>query len=305
MSAQETLLTKILFSKPAQSPESLLTKLKAQGLVVPAQQEPQAIAYLRYVGAYRLKGYWFHLVAPTTKQFPPGWTFQMLVDRYEFDRELRLAIIEAIDRLEVAIRSVMANRLSVSHSPHWFIKTSTFKPSREWGFGQMLRKIEEEVRRSDGKAFIAHYYQRYDQPYLPPSWSVTECLSFGFWSRTYGILHDPDDKKAICKCFNIQQPEVFQSWIHTVTVVRNIAAHHGQFLRLKLGVSPANYKAGKVKFQDSKSFYAAATVINYLLSQTGLPHRWKTNLQELFAKYPSIFPEELGFLPAWEKTPGW
>ena len=86
-------MTKVPFSKPAQTPERLLAKLQAQGLVVPAGEEAQAVAYLRYVGAYRLKGYWFHLVAPATKAFPAGWTFQMLADRYELDRELRAATI--------------------------------------------------------------------------------------------------------------------------------------------------------------------------------------------------------------------
>jgi len=299
------ILTKTPFSKPAQTPEQLLAKLQVRGLVVPPGEEAKALAYLRYVGAYRLKGYWFHLLDPVTKTFPSGWTFQMLADRCEFDRELRAATIEAIDRLEVAIRSVMANYLSLKHSPHWFLDPTVFKPTREWGIGQLIRKIEDEVRRSEGKRFVAHYFGRHDQPYLPPSWSVSECVSFGFWSRTYAVLADPNDKKAISKRFGVAQAEVFQSWIHTLTVVRNIAAHHGQFLRVKLGVSPANYKAAGIKFQDQKSFYAAATVIQHLLVQTALPQRWKSDLQDLFGKYPQVSPDDLGFPADWDQATCW
>lgn len=298
-------LTKTTFSKPAQTPEQLLSKLRAHGLVVPADDESKALAYLRYVGAYRLKGYWFHLLNPATKTFPEGWTFQELADRCELDRELRAATIEAIDRLEVAIRSVMANYLSLKHSPHWFLNPGVFKPTRSWGFGQLVRKIEDEVRRADGKRFVAHYFERHDQPYLPPSWSISECVSFGFWSRTYAVLNDPNDKKAICKRFGVDQADVFQSWIHTLTVVRNIAAHHGQFLRVKLGVSPANYKAAGITFGDQKSFFAAATVIHYMLMQTSLPQRWKNDLQGIFARYPSVDPEELGFPANWDTSTGW
>lgn len=308
ISDAEASLAKTPFNKQPQTPEQLLEKLQAQGLVVPVGEEEKALAYFRYVGAYRLKGYWFHLVDPVSKAFPSGWLFQNLADRYEFDRELRAATIEAIDRLEVAIRSVMANYLSLKHTPHWFINPAVFKPTRDWGIGQLIRKIEDEVRRSDGKdgkRFVAHYYERHDQPYLPPSWSVSECVSFGFWSRTYGILSDPHDKKAICKRFRVDQPETFQSWIHTLTVIRNIAAHHGQFLRVKLGVAPANYKTGCLKFQDQKSFYAAATIINYLLTQTALPQRWKTNLRDIFLRYPTVSPADLGFPRDWERQPGW
>ena len=59
-------------------------------------------------GAYRLKGYWHHVIDPTTKQFPTGYGFENIRQRCELDREVRAATIEAIDRLEVAVRSVMA-----------------------------------------------------------------------------------------------------------------------------------------------------------------------------------------------------
>lgn len=298
-------MNKTPFIKQAATPEQLLAKLRHQGLLVPGEQEEQALAYLRYVGAYRLKGYWFHLVDPQTKRFPPGWTFAQIAERCELDRELRAATIEAIDRLEVAVRSVMANYLSLKHSPHWFLNSAIFKPTRRWGIGQLIRKIEDEVRRADGKRFVSHYFSRHDDPYLPPSWSISECVSFGLWSRTYAILRDPNDKKAICKRFDVDQSEVFQSWIHTLTVVRNIAAHHGQLLRVQLGVSPSSYKAASIRFADPKSFFAAATVIHYLLSKTGLPHRWKEDLIKIFARYPSVDIADLGFPVNWQSQPGW
>lgn len=298
-------MAKIPFTKAAQSPEQLLTKLKAQGLVVSAEDEPVALDYLRFVGAYRLKGYWFHFSDPVTKRFPEEYTFKMLADRCEFDRELRAATIEAIDRLEVAIRSVMANYLSQKHSPHWFLNPSIFKPTREWGIGQLIRKIEEEVKRAKGKRFVEHYFTRHDEPYLPPSWAVSECISFGFWSRTYSILSDPNDKKAICKRFGVDQADVFRSWIHALTVVRNIAAHHGQFLGVPLGVVPANFKTAGINFSNVKLFYAVATVINYLLLQTKLPQRWKADLNDIFTKYPSVDISDLGFPQNWKNQAGW
>ncbi|MGE4370812.1 MAG: Abi family protein, partial [Burkholderiaceae bacterium] len=143
-------MSKTPFTKLAASPEQLLAKWKSQGLTLSDAEMPQALAYLRYVGAYRLKGYWFHLVDPTTKRFPAGYTFARIAERCEFDRELRAATIEAIDRLEVAVRCVMGNYLSLKHSPHWFLNPAIFKPTREWGIGQLIRKIEDEVRRADG-----------------------------------------------------------------------------------------------------------------------------------------------------------
>lgn len=293
------------FSKPAATPEQLLHKLEARGLVVSTANRQQALAYLRFVGGYRLKGYWFHVVDPTTKQFPTGYTFEQVAARCELDRELRAATITAIDRLEVAIRSVIANFLSLKHSPHWFLNTSIFKPNREWGIGQLIKKIEEEVNRSEGKRFVNHYYSHHDDPYLPPSWAISECVSFGFWSRTFSIIRDANDKKAISKKFGIDQPDVFKSWVHALSIIRNIAAHHGQFLKVKFGVSPANYKSEGVKFNDNKSFFAVATVINFLLNKTELPQSWKFDLEKIFIKYPGVNISDLGFPADWKSMPGW
>ena len=296
-------MAKGAFSKPAATPEQLLAKLQASGL--PVSNPAQALDYLRFVGGYRLKGYWFHSVDATTKRFPLGYTFDHLTQRCEFDRELRAATIAAIDRLEVAIRTAMANYLSIKYSPHWFLDTSIFKPTPRWGMGRFIKKIEDEVERAKGKRFVGHYMDRYDEPYLPPSWVISECVSFGLWSHTFSILRNAHDKKAISKKFGVDQVDVFESWIHTLTVVRNIAAHHGQFLKVKLGVAPSTYKAKSIRFNDHKSFFSAATVIQYLLSETGLPHTWLNDLDAIFNKYPLVDKADVGFPANWKTCQGW
>lgn len=131
-------MAKGTFLKLAATPEQLLAKLQERGLSV--SDRAQALTYLRFVGGYRLKGYWFHAVDPATKQFQAGYTFEHIVQRCELDRELRAATITAIDRLEVAIRTAMANYLSLTHGPHWFLDTRIFKPTNRWGMGRFIKK---------------------------------------------------------------------------------------------------------------------------------------------------------------------
>lgn len=156
-----------------------------------------------------------------------------------------------------------------------------------------------------GKVWLLNYFSRYSKPHLPPSWSVCECVTFGLWSRTYQLLKNPDDRKAISRRFNVDATEVFESWIHTLTVARNMVAHSGQLLRVTLGVAPKDYRMAGIRFSDSKSFYAVATVINYLLCQTGLPQAWSEQLKDLFAKYPEVDLAEIGFPSNWRNQPGW
>lgn len=297
--------TRAPFDKPATSPERLLVKLERQGLAVEGKQRDLALNYMRFVGGYRLKGYWHHLVDPETKAFPQGYTFLHLVERCEFDHELRTLTMAAIARIEVAVRSVMVNYLSQKHSPHWFLDEGLFDPGKRQAVADLKKKIEDEVHRARDKTFVKHYFSTYSEPPLPPSWSVCECVTFGLWSRIFKHLKDPVDRKAISQRFKVSVPEVFESWIHALTVLRNLVAHNGQLLRVTLGVGPRSYRQASIRFVDSKSFYAVATVINYLLTQTGLPQDWSGQLAALFEKYPRISRVDIGFPADWNERSGW
>lgn len=294
-----------IYTKTPLPPERILEKLKGNGLVVPNKQVNEAINYVRYIGAYRLKGYWFELV-DSNKNFPVGFAFEQLRNRYEFDNELRAVTIAASDRLEVAVRAVMANYLSLKHSPHWFLKPEVFSANEPEMLRGLHRKIVREVERSKDKRFVKHYFDKYDEPSLPPSWVISECVSFGMWSKAYRLLNDPNDKKAISSRFGIDKHEVFSSWLHSLSVLRNIAAHNGRLIANPLHVMPLNFSSRKagvaVKHKDPRAFYSMATIISYLLQQTALPNTWISDLKNLFAKFPEISIGELGFPEGWESN---
>jgi abortive infection bacteriophage resistance protein len=171
-------VSKIQFTKTALTPVQLLTKLKGQGLLVDSDKD--ALRYLQFVGGFRLKAYWYPYQDQQTKRFVPGIAFSKIIDQYEFDRGLRAVAFASIERLEIAIRTTMANRLAIAHGPHWYLKSEIFKPNSRWTNGQMLSKIEREVGLSERQAFIRVYNDKHDDPYIPQSWAVAECVSFGF-----------------------------------------------------------------------------------------------------------------------------
>ncbi|MDT3723011.1 Abi family protein [Pseudomonas oryzihabitans] len=291
------------FAKAASTPQALLDKLKRHGLQVPS--DPIALQYLNYIGHYRLKGYWYQLIDPNTGNFVAGTTLDIILNRYECDREIRALILEAVERLEVAVRTIICNYLSLKYSPHWYLERNIFTPTKSFGLGDMLSKIEREVGRSKDKVFISSFYAKYDSPYLPPSWAMSECVTLGMWSRTFAILRDPADKKSISSKFGIQKPEVFESWLHTLSVLRNMAAHHDRFVHTKLGVSPANYKDKNIKFSDNKSVYAALTMMHVLLSSIGFNGSFKNRLIDLENRYGSALFQVMGFPANWKASNGW
>lgn len=298
------MITKTPFTKKALSSQDLLRKLKDQGLGV--QDESLALKYMDYVGHYRLKGYWYQLQDPETKIFTQGITFEEIVSRYELDREVRAIIFESVERLEVAVRTVICNYLSLKYSPHWYLESSIFVIKGKVGIQNLLSKIEEEVRRSNNKEFISSYYAKYDYPQLPPSWAMSECVSLGVWSRIFSILRVPTDKKSIASKFGIHSVEVFTNWLHTLSVLRNMAAHHDRFLDNKLGVGPKNYTLGKIHFSDNKSPYAALTMIHVLLESVWRNGGLKKSMVNLEDTYGSVLFNRMGFPGDWRTSAfGW
>lgn len=292
------------FGKPALTPQALLAKLKAQGLIV--DNDGLALQYIAYVGHFRLKGYWYQLQDIQTGYFLPRTRFEDIRLRYEFDREIRAVVMESVERLEVAVRTVICNQLSLKYSPHWYLKAEIFAPKGRNGIGQMLSKIEGEVERASSRSYIKAYYDTYDDPYLPPSWAMSECVTLGTWSRTFAMLRDPVDRKIIASRFGISQVEVFESWLHTLTVLRNMAAHHDRFIDVRLGVAPTNLKLKNIRFIDNKSVYAALTVMHVLLSAIGFNSAFKARLAAMEARYGIALFQRMGFPAQWQASAqGW
>ncbi len=292
----------VSFSKPPLSPSALIIKLKNQGMLFP--DEKLALAYMQNVGAFRLKAYWFRLQDQITKQFPVNTDFTVIMSKYEFDRLLRSATFLAIERLEIAIRTTISNQLALRHGAHWYLKSHIFKPTADITYGSIIKKIEDEVQRSRGRTYIDAYNKKYDEPYIAHSWAITECVSFGFWSRAYKIIRDSADKKAISKKFNIDNPDVFSSWLHSLNYLRNLIAHHEKLMGITLAIAPMNYRAKSLKF-NKKSFYDIATIINCMSVATNLPNSWKCALECLFSANPMIKLADLGFPENWHNEPGW
>lgn len=200
----------------------------------------------------------------------------------------------------------MGNYLAVKYSPHWIFDYTLFKTTQKITYGSLLAQVEREIFRANKNLPVKNYLDKYSDPYLPPSWIAVEYISFGIWSRLYAILRHVEDKKAISEKFGIEVHEVIESWLHTLSILRNITSHRGRILGRSLMVQPKNYQRAKLDFpQGGKSFYPLAVVISWFSHHIKRSPRWQNDLIALFEKYPTIAPNELGFPNDWPTHRGW
>lgn len=136
------------FDKPALSVEQQLELLKQRGLQV--ANDERAMRFLEVVTLFRLSPYIrpFQETNPE-HTFKPGSTLKAVVDIYRFDGSLRRITMDAIERVEVAIRATISNHMSPKYGPDWIADASIFSSS--YSHGDLLRPLRDQLGKERNK----------------------------------------------------------------------------------------------------------------------------------------------------------
>ena len=265
--------------------------LSDRGLVI--TDEKFANKCLSYVGFYRLYAY----AKPLLESHSTA-TFNHIWDLYIFDRKLRILVLDAVERIEVAFRVSISEIMSIHYDPFWYTQASNFANVR-WHLEFMEKVIKLAGHKNH--ALIKHYYDSYFHPEFPPSWMMIECLTFGTWSKAFNNLKSRKDKKGIAE--KMGQPfKKLESWIKCLTDTRNLCAHHERLWNHTFTYSPHNVPHNKNQFQ---TFYQQAYIIVEFLKVISPDSDWKNKLKDLFYEYENLPFQQMGFQNAWQNDPFW
>lgn len=290
------------FDKPAIDADAQVALLRSRGLLI--SDDARAKHYLRFVGYYRLAGYSLPFQvdynADGSHRFLDGVSFDDVLDLYVFDRKLRLAVVDALERIEVAFRALLSQTMSEQHGPHWYADARVFAPTyRHEKFIEVLKKDvgDDPTKAAVRQTFIQHYYDKYGDPPLPPSWMVFEVLSFGTVSQVFKNLLRVH-QKPIAKSFGLDG-SVLSSWLHAISYLRNLAAHHQRLWNRAYTIKPVVAKQYAADLADPSRFYAQAVMIEVLLKVVSPDTRWGNRLAGLLAEHPKVRAKRMGFPADW------
>ena len=150
------------------------------------------------------------------------------------------------------------------------------------------------------EVFIRHYKKNYSAPILPPSWMLIELLSFGAWSKLYKNLNKRSDRKHISDMFSISPTELI-SWLHCITYIRNLCAHHARLWNRHFTFRPQIVEKYKKFMTPNHTFCAQATMLNALLHVISPDVSWVNSLRSLLFSNESINKSFMGFEKAGSK----
>ncbi len=283
-----------------------ISTLKNRGLMFDNDQA--AIESLKIISYFRLANYWKPMESDKLNHiFKPNSKFENVLSLYNFDKELRTIIFSAIQSIEIALRTKIIQIVSSNYGAFWFTNKSLF--SKVTIFSKCLSNIEEELKRSK-EDFLIEHFARYDNPPYPPAWKTLEVSSFGTLSKLYCNLADNNLKKQIARELGLPQHLYLESWIKSLSVLRNCIAHHARIWNRKYPWKPQIPK----KLQSPwiydttishEKLYAQLCCIVYLLNAIDPNNDFKQSLKALLSKYPIVDISAMGFPKLWYNEALW
>jgi len=301
---------KIDFVKPVLDLNAQLQLLQKRGLII--NDWEKSLKALTNISYYRLSAYWLPLkqrdkAGQITDYFQKNSTFENVIEFYEFDRRLRLLILDAIERVEISIRATLTNYLSSQYGSFAHEKSSNFHD--KFFHSEWLAQIKNDVMHSK-ETFVQHYQEKYKNFPVIPLWMVAEIISFGTLSIFYKGLKN-EDKRKIADNYQLH-PKSLTHWLHFLTYVRNVCAHHSRLWNRELSIRIRLDGLNKlweppVTPRSDRSFFILL-ILKYLLNCSGNGKIWSVQCEELILpmlrKYPWI-RESMGVTTDWPSHPLW
>jgi len=302
----------VRYTKPALHYEQQAQRLLDRGMIAPDKQT--LVNHLQLVNYYRLSAYWytFKQIDENTgvERYLPGTHFATVWRRYCFDRELRLIVMDAVERIEVAIlRTRMVELFACQHGPFGYTDPKCFNPEfPQPEYDRLMDELDEAVERSN-EEFVGRFQAKYPEEAHLPLWMAVEVMTFGQLYTFYRCLHRTE-QQTLAQPFGIAPP-VLESWLHTLNFIRNACAHPARLWNRELPIRPSIPRPRRhpewhiPSTIDNRRIFAVLTLLRYLLRIIDPTSDWHQRLIHLLEAYPDLPYDWMGFPDNWQDCPIW
>jgi len=299
------------YTKPALTFEQQAQRLLDRGLIADKTTLTTRLSVVNY---YRLSAYWytFKRIDPATgaESFAPKTTFDMVWQRYTFDRELRRLIMDAVEHVEVAIlRTRLVGLFTLAHGPFGYADAKNFNPRfTPADHTRLLSELDDAVQRSK-EEFVGRFQSKYTNETRLPLWMAVEVMTFGQLFTLFRNL-DRRELQTLAQQFKLFPP-VMVSWLHTLNFIRNACAHHARLWNREIPIRPLIPEKkhnpewhSPVQF-DNRRVFTVLTLLRYLLRFIDTQSDWQTRMEALLRAYPEIPIRTMGFPNNWKDSSIW
>jgi abortive infection bacteriophage resistance protein len=332
------LIFRVLFLAPYQKPylstEQQIAVLRSRGMEI--TDEDKAMACLSRIGYYRLSAYWYsnrksevytdpndgRQKTRVLDDFRDGTLFSDALDFYVFDKKLRLITLDALERVEVGIRTDIA--ISLGKHGSWahrdpaklhgnFARRPANRYTADTKHHEWLSRLDDKFQKSK-EDFAKHFKHKYPQDF-PPIWVAVELWDFGTLSHFFSGM-TVVDKDAIASQYGLPSGSILETWLRTLNDIRNLCAHHSRLWNRNMAARPSWTAMGVVPNLDHlvgvdhglTRFYASVVMLRHLLCVINPSTEWGSRLIEHVGTLPQslhVTLDSAGFPENWAEQNIW
>ena len=315
------------YTKPYLPVADQLALMKGRGMAV--SDDVLACSYLEKIGYYRLSGYSYPYRESSivngqlivADKFKPGTAFAEICELYVFDKKFRMLVLDAIERIEIALRvritlTLGAFSASAHRDPNFLHPNFTRRIDPKTGLtfhAEWLRRHDDAFAKSK-EEFAKHFKRRYPGE-SPPIWIGAEVWDFGTMSVLYSGLRKTD-QTTVASAFSVPTFRIMETWLRSLNVTRNICAHHSRLWNKASAVQPSwptKSQCPELGHIESIThaqtrLYGTLCICAHFLKIINPSSGWRERVKALVQEFPEskmVTLQSAGFQKDWEKEALW
>ncbi|CAM2949745.1 Abi family protein [Pseudomonas fluorescens] len=288
---------------------------------------------LAQVGYYRLSGYWFParefvrdqnqnvVLCRATKKplrqdtFLPNSSFDDAFSLYLFDKKLRQLMLDAIERIEIHVRTVTAHEVGY-HGPMAYTDPNFINPKQTQNWTDRRKKQRntwlEWLDRQNGLVARSQEdcieWHRQNHKAIP-FWVAVEAWDFGTLSKYFEILKG-NHQNRIAQRLGVSNSRTLKHWLQEINTLRNRSAHHTRIWN-QVSANAVPDLPAEQYFQTLNldrnaltRLYGQISIIWFLVQRIGPSSDWIRHVADVIDSKPDLpgcsfaslgLPTEAGF----------
>jgi abortive infection bacteriophage resistance protein len=292
------------FTKPATTYEQQADLILGRGMIA---DRAVLVRRLQSVGYYRLCAYWHPFKQPDNS-FTAGTQFETAWQRYTFDRQLRLGVMDAIERVEVAVRSQLITELALRGGSFAHLEIRNLPAADPQNHRRFIDELRDGAQRSS-EVFVEHFKATYDEFPDLPIWAAAEIMGFGAMFTLFK-MSGKHTQNVIADKYGLRGRVLF-SWLLTLNYIRNLCAHHCRLWNRELAIKPLiPYQKNDARWHGATPVgndrvFVILTLLHCLVRQIAPQTQWRERVFALFDGFHGIPLAPMGIPTNWRTHELW
>ena len=268
---------------PSLNRQEQIQRFKERGMQF--KNEKAAEEKLKHISYYRLKEYAFPL-----SFYKDGHTdyhgiyFSEVLARYYQDKNLRIYLLHAIEKIEISLKTNIGYILGEKYGPYGYLKFANWVNRQRYGRDEVeereifLKKNLRKIMRKSQLASLSRAGNINEEGY-PSVWLGVDLLMFGDLVSIVQMMNQKS-LRELADYYQCTTVELI-SWLKCLNFVRNVCAHHSNLIDLTLKTRAKSRSEWNLFLADVRSgqkptnrFSVIFLIVHHFVSVINVKYNW-------------------------------